>query len=166
MPLNRLQTTILGLLGPMARATWTQGPLRGSRGINGRCQSTECPCHRHFQPLVRRFSHKCMCPFLGWGAPLFYVHEDVQIPIGGGGRLGVEFGPGTPAMGSGVHIQEKSYSGPGSKSTHNGRNTQRNFDPPPHQDTHPSPQKRGPQVRWARGVKIKKIIGGSFSVPK
>ena len=44
------------------------------RGINGWYQSTDCPCQRHFQPLVQRFSHHCMCPLPGWGVPLLYVH--------------------------------------------------------------------------------------------
>ena len=34
-------------------------------------------------------------------------------------------------MGEGVHVQEKSCPGPGSKSTHSTQNTQRSFDPPP-----------------------------------
>ena len=40
-------------------------------------------------------------------------------------------------MGKGVHIQQKSSSGPGSKYTHSGHKTQRSFDPPP-----PPPQKK------------------------
>ena len=35
------------------------------RGINGRYQFTECPCHRQSPPLVRKFSHCAHCvPFL------------------------------------------------------------------------------------------------------
>ena len=38
--------------------------------------------------------------------------------MGGGGDWGyLELGPGTPAMGQGVHIQENSSAGPGSKYT-------------------------------------------------
>ena len=53
------------------------------RGINGLYRSTECPRHRPFQPLAQRFSHKCMCRFLGWGAPLSYVQPHVQCLTGG-----------------------------------------------------------------------------------
>ena len=44
----------------------------GARTVRARCAhgSGNTP----FQPLVRRFSYKCMCPLLRWGAPLFYVH--------------------------------------------------------------------------------------------
>ena len=77
--------------------------------------------------------------------------------------------PGTPAMGWGVHVQEKSCPGPGSKSTHSTQNTQRSFDPPPpdtHPHTFPPPPKRGTRVRGAKGVKNEKFIGGSFSLLK
>ena len=74
----------------------------------------------------------------------------------GGGRLGV---PGVGTRDSrhvlGVHIPEKCFSGPRSKYTHSGHNTQRSFDPPP-------PPKWGTQVRGGTGVKIQKKIGGSF----
>ena len=86
--------------------------------------------------------------------------------MGGGGDWGyLDLGPGTPAMGYRVHIQEKSSSGPRSKYTHNGHNTQRSFVPPPHPHPHPL-QKRGTQVRGGTGVRIQKIIGGSFLVLK
>ena len=47
--------------------------------INGRYPSIEGPCHRRFQPLVHWFSHNCMCPLLGWGAPLSNVQPHVQV---------------------------------------------------------------------------------------
>ena len=76
--------------------------------------------------------------------------------------------PGTPTMGEGVHIQENSSLRPRSKYTHSGHNTQRSFDPhPPPTTPHP---KRGTQVLggggMGTGVKIQKIIGGSFLVLK
>ena len=74
--------------------------------------------------------------------------------------LGVE--TRDPAMGQGVHIQEKSSPGPISKYTHSGHNTQRSFDPPPT----PLPHNRGTQVQGGTGVKIQKIIGGSLLVLK
>ena len=77
---------------------------------------------------------------------------------GGGDRGYLEFGPGTPAMGYGVHVQEKSCSRPGSKSTHSTQNTQT---PPT-----PTPPKRGTRVRGDKGVKNEKFIGGSFSLLK
>ena len=42
----------------------------------------------------------------------------------------LELRPGTPAIGWGVHIQENRFSGPRSKYTHIGHNTQRSFHPP------------------------------------
>ena len=42
----------------------------------------------------------------------------------------LELEPGTPAMGTGFHVQEKNSSGPRSKDTHSGHNTQRSFAPP------------------------------------
>ena len=67
-----------------------------------------------------------------------------SLPRGhmGGADWGyLELGPGTPAMGKGVHIQEKSSSGPRSKYTHSGHNTQRSFAPPP--PPPPPPPKKG-----------------------
>ena len=82
--------------------------------------------------------------------------------MGGGGDWGSpELGPGTPAMGSGVHIQEKSSSRRKSKYIHSGYNTQRSVDPPP-QKGYPSAGAGGGDT----GVKIQKIIGGSFLVLK
>ena len=82
-------------------------------------------------------------------------------PYWGGGRLGIP-GVGTwdPTMGNGVHVQESS-AGPRSKYTHSGHNTQRRFDPPP-------PQKKGyaGAAGAGAGVRIQKIIGGSFLVLK
>ena len=43
-------------------AGWERGG-----GINGRYRSTECPRHRHFQQLVQRFSHICLCGNVGGG---------------------------------------------------------------------------------------------------
>ena len=82
---------------------------------------------------------------------------------GGGGDWGyLELGPGTPAMGWGVHIQEKSSSGPRSKS-HTAATIRKEVLTPPSQAP---PPKRGTQVRGGTGVKIQKIIGGSLLVLK
>ena len=80
--------------------------------------------------------------------------------MGGADWRYLELGPGTAAMGQGVHIQEENSSGPRSKYTQSSRNTQRSFAPPPPQI------KRGTQVRGGTGVNIQKIIGGSFLVRK
>ena len=55
------------------------GRSRGGWWVNGRYRSTECPRHRHFQPLVRWFSHSSLCPLLGWSAPLSNVQPYVQV---------------------------------------------------------------------------------------
>ena len=47
----------------------------------------------------------------------------------GDDRGHLEFGTDTPGIGYGVHVQEKNCAGPGSKLTHRGQNTQKNFDP-------------------------------------
>ena len=55
-------------------------------GINGRYRSTECPRHRHFQPLVHRFSnqmHEGWVGGWGWGgwhqkSPLSLNHGGIQ----------------------------------------------------------------------------------------
>ena len=89
-----------------------------------------------------------------------------KVPCGGGGGGAwgyLELGPGTPAMGQGVHIQEKSSSGPRSKYTHNGYNTQRSFDP------HPTPKKGYPGAGGGgggRGSKSKKNNWGIIFGPK
>ena len=69
-----------------------------------------------------------------------------------------EFGLGTSAVGLGVRIQEKNYSGPGSKNTqtHSGHNTQRIFDPPS-----PSPLKWVPRYRGL-GSKSKSSLEDHF----
>ena len=56
-------------------------------------------------------------------------------------------------MGYKVHIQDENSSGPRSKYTQSGHNTQRSFDRPP---------KKVPRCRGVRGSKSKKIIGGHF----
>ena len=48
-----------------ARAQRMVRPPNHQRRINGRYRSTECPRHRHFQPLVWWFSHSSLCPLLG-----------------------------------------------------------------------------------------------------
>ena len=75
----------------------------------------------------------------------------------------LELGPGTPAMGWGLHIQEKS-SRPRSKYTHSGHNTQRSFDPPPPTDS--PPPKRVPRCGGVWGVNIKKNHWGIILGPK
>ena len=64
-------------------------------------------------------------------------------------------------MGSGVRFQEKKCSGPRSKSTHSGCNTQRSFDPPPPPD--PTPPKWGTRYRGVGGSKSKNSLGNHFS---
>ena len=81
---------------------------------------------------------------------------------GGGGATGGTWSwdPGPPPWVKRVHIQEKSSSGPRSKCTHSGHNTQRSFDPPP-QKGYPGAGGGGVQ-----GSKSKKTIGGSFLILK
>ena len=60
------------LVRKMAPPDFPDGKLRffprwslwsGGGGVNGRYRSTECPRHRHCQPLVQWFSHNCMCTY-------------------------------------------------------------------------------------------------------
>ena len=77
------------------------------------------------------------------------------------GSKTLELGPGTPAMGKGSHIREKSSSRPRSKYTHSGHNTQRSFDPPS-----PPPPKKGTQVRGGYGGQNQNINWGTISGTK
>ena len=79
---------------------------------------------------------------------------------GGGGDWGyLELGPETPAMGYGVHIQEKTSTGPKTKYTHSGHNRQRSFGPPP-------PQKKGYLGAGGYGGHKPKIHWGIIFGPK
>ena len=83
--------------------------------------------------------------------------------MGAGGDWGLPaVGTRKPRHGLGGPYTRRNSIGPRSKSTHSGHNTQRSFDPP----HPPPPPKRGTQVRGGTGVKIQKIIGGSFLVLK
>ena len=78
----------------------------------------------------------------------------------------LELGRGTPAMDSGVYIQEKSSSGPKSKYTHSGRNMQRSFDPTPPPPHPPTPPKKGYQSAVGYGGQNPKNHWGIIFGPK
>ena len=68
-------------VGATGRQVWSFKP----RESNGRFQSTECPCHRHFQPLVpwEMSSAKSINPPSAMYSGLYPVFEDK--PWEGGG---------------------------------------------------------------------------------
>ena len=92
----------LGSRGPFCDgATVARAPSIFQWGINGRHRSTECPHHRHFQPLVQRFSHNSSKGGGGYQAssltgkgnapacapegvhPLWHTHQRGSVPLRG-----------------------------------------------------------------------------------
>ena len=130
--LSSLHNGNFGAFGrPMAQATWARRPLRGSPWV------FRYPyCHQMITQTHPKGDERVSEKVKIFQVPLNSL-SSVKTAESSPARGQKGGGPGVPRVwtqgpchGLGVHIQ-KNCSGHGSKSTHSGRNTQRNCDPPP-----------------------------------